>query len=221
MTDRDFHSLEAEDVMKLLETSEQGLSDEEVKNRQQKYGYNVVVTKERFKILKMIIAQFNSFLVLLLVFAGTVSLILSRYPEYEEGLIDGIAIFAIIIINAIIGFFQEYRSEQALEKLKDYFEYKAKVIRSGVEKLVETKDLVPGDIVLLEEGDQVPADIRLFEIHSLKVSEASLTGESEAVTKNLALVQENASLQQQKNMVFAGSIVVYGRAKCVTFQKFS
>jgi len=208
-----YQSMLVEEVFTELNTSERGLNTKEAEERLVVYGTNIIRTEKRFKIIKMILHQFNNFLVFLLIAAGTISLILSMNSEHSEGLIDAIVIFTVIIINAVIGFIQEYKSDQALEKLKDYFKYNSTVLRDGIETLVETNQLVPGDIILLEVGDRIPADVRLFEIKNLKIDEAMLTGESEAVLKKHVLVQKDASIHNQHNMAFMGTTVVYGRGK--------
>ncbi|MHA1200558.1 MAG: HAD-IC family P-type ATPase, partial [Candidatus Heimdallarchaeaceae archaeon] len=193
-----WHSLKIGKVYKMLETDEKGLFEHDVKSRRERYGPNKITISDRFKILKMIVSQFTNFLVILLIVAGTISLILGLVGAGEDAgtseIIDAIAIFAIVIINAIIGFVQDYRSNQALEKLKEYFEQEIVVLREGKEQIVQSADLVPGDIVRLEMGDKIPADCRLITANNFKVDEASLTGESSSVTKNLELVPEEARI---------------------------
>ncbi|MHA1302868.1 MAG: cation-translocating P-type ATPase [Candidatus Heimdallarchaeaceae archaeon] len=212
-------SLEKDEVFKRLSTSEKGLTEEEVQERLLRYGENKIIIKERFKILKMIIEQFQNFLVLLLVVAGAISLGIGIYyskpGHLATEIYDAIAIYAIVFINATIGFIQDYRSNQALEKLKEYFEQDVVVLRNGKEKIVPSSLLVPGDIVLVEAGDKIPADCRIIDLINLKVDEAPLTGESSSITKNLELVKESARVHERKNMVFMGTTCVYGRAKLV------
>ncbi|MHA1352794.1 MAG: cation-translocating P-type ATPase, partial [Candidatus Heimdallarchaeaceae archaeon] len=214
-----WHALKKEEVFKRLNTSENGLSSEEVSKRHEIYGLNKIVIKERFKILKMIIEQFQDFLVLLLVVAGTISLGVgisySSPGNISTEIYDAIAIFAIVLLNASIGFVQDYKSNQALEKLKEYFEQDVVTIRNGKEFIVPSSDLVPGDIIIIEAGDKIPADCRILELNNLKIDEAPLTGESKSITKSLDLVDKDARIHDRKNMVFMGTTCVYGRAKLV------
>ncbi|MHA1515934.1 MAG: cation-translocating P-type ATPase [Candidatus Heimdallarchaeaceae archaeon] len=214
-----WHSMKIKEIYKKLETSDKGLEETEVVSKFQIYGPNKLTITERFKILKMIIEQFTGFLVILLAVAGFISLGigLSKYFKGEEAeeIIDAIAIFAIIIINAIIGFVQNFRSNQALEKLKEYFDQEVVVIRAGKEEIIHSCDLVPGDIVILEVGDKIPADCRLISANNFKIDEAPLTGESSSITKNLELVTEEARLHDRKNKIYSGTTCVYGRAQAV------
>ena len=214
-----WHNMEIKDVYKKLNTEEMGLSGQEVDARLLEYGQNKLTIEDRFKVLKMIIEQFTGFLVVLLIVAGIISLGigLSNYYRFGEGeeIIDAIAIFAIVIINAIIGFVQDYRSNQALEKLKEYFEQDVVTLRDGKEVIIHSSDLVPGDVILLEVGDKVPADCRLIDVNNFKIDEAPLTGESTSITKNLTLVPAEARVHDRKNMIYSGTTCVYGRGRAV------
>ncbi|MCG3216747.1 MAG: HAD-IC family P-type ATPase, partial [Candidatus Heimdallarchaeota archaeon] len=214
-----WHSIKVKDVYKKLNTSEKGLKEQEVISRLLKYGPNKITITERFKVLKMIAEQFTSFLVILLMIAGIVSLGIGLNNYYKLGhgeeIIDAIAIFAIVIINAIIGFVQDFRSNKALDKLKEYFEQDVVVARGGKEMIVHGSDLVPGDIVKLEVGDKIPADCRLITANNFKIDEAPLTGESTSITKNLDIVLAKARLHDRKNMIYSGTTCVYGRGSAV------
>lgn len=214
-----WHSMEINEVFKELHADEKGLSEDDVRLRLEKYGFNKLEITERFKVLKMIIEQFTGFLVVLLIVAGIISLGIgiSNYYQHGEGeeIIDAIAIFAIVIINAIIGFVQDYRSNQALEKLKEYFEQDVVTLRDGKEAIIHSSDLVPGDIILLEVGDKVPADSRLIRVNNFKIDEAPLTGESSAITKNLDIVPADARVHERKNMIYSGTTCVYGRGRAI------
>ncbi|MCE7741925.1 MAG: cation-translocating P-type ATPase [Candidatus Heimdallarchaeota archaeon] len=214
-----WHNMEIKEVYKELQTDEKGLFENDVVSRLERYGPNKLTISDRFKVIKMVINQFTSFLVILLIIAGTISLIIGLVGAGEEGgtseIIDAIAIFTIVIINAIIGFVQDYRSNQALAKLKEYFEQEVVVLREGKEKIVHSAELVPGDIVRLEVGDKIPADCRLTIANNFKVDEASLTGESSSVTKNTELVPEEARIHDKKNMIFSGTTCVYGRGEAI------
>jgi Ca2+-transporting ATPase len=214
-----WHNMPIKNVYEKLQTDEKGLWDHDVISRLQMYGPNKLTIIERFKVLKMILEQFTSFLVILLIIAGIISLGIGLNNLYRHGegaeIIDAIAIFAIVVINAIIGFVQDYRSNQALEKLKEYFEQDVVVIREGKEIIIHSSDLVPGDILNLEVGDKIPADCRLITANNFKIDEAPLTGESTAITKNVELAEKDARLHDRKNMIYSGTTCVYGRAKAI------
>ena len=214
-----WHNMPIKKVYDKLQTDEKGLWEKDIVSRLQMYGPNKLTITERFKVLKMIIEQFTSFLVILLIVAGIISLGIGLNNLYKHGegaeIIDAIAIFAIVVINAIIGFVQDYRSNQALEKLKEYFEQDVVVIREGKEIIIHSSDLVPGDIVNLEVGDKIPADCRLITANNFKIDEAPLTGESTAITKNIEVVAEDARIHDRKNMIYSGTTCVYGRAKAI------
>ena len=132
-----------------------------------------------------------------------------------ETFVDGIAIGAIVILNAIIGFIQEYRSEKAIEALKKLTTPKARVIREAKELQIPAREIVPGDIILLEAGDRIPADGRLLEVVNLSMDESVLTGESNPVNKNTDTLPQDSSIADRKNMVFTGTNVVNGRGKAI------
>ena len=179
-----------------------GLSLSEVQKRLLQFGLNEIATKKDYTILKIFIGQFTSFLVIVLAIAGAISIGISEY-------VDGIAIFAIIIINAIIGFIQEYKAENAVKALKKMVVQTVIVIRDGQEKKIPIEHLVPGDLVLLFEGDKVPADLEIIESSSLKVDESILTGESIPAHKS-----PNTKNQESKeSKLFKGTIVVAGKTK--------
>ncbi|MEJ2281571.1 MAG: HAD-IC family P-type ATPase, partial [Candidatus Bathyarchaeota archaeon] len=132
-----------------------------------------------------------------------------------EAFVDGVTIGAIVILNSIVGFVQEYRSERAFEALNKLTTSTARVVRENKEMKIPARELVPGDILLFESGDRIPADARLLEVADLTVDESVLTGESNAVSKNTAIVSEDTSIGDRKNMVFTGTYIVNGRAKAI------
>jgi len=180
----------------------EGLSTKEAQKRLLKYGYNEVEVKKNFTALKIIISQFTSFLVVILIISGIVSVVLGET-------IDGIAIFAIVILNAIIGFIQEYKAENAVAALKKMIVPIAIVIRDNEEKEISIKELVPGDIVILSEGDKIPADLEVIESFSLRADESILTGESISVRKNET---------KDYNKLFKGTLIVSGRGKALVLK---
>tara|TARA_Y100000310_G_scaffold335391_1_gene417336 strand:- start:9792 stop:12467 length:2676 start_codon:yes stop_codon:yes gene_type:complete len=207
-------------VLKNVKSSSKGITKEDASKRLEEFGPNILKGKKKISAIKIFINQFKNIVVGILIVALIISIIV---PIYENGLahisyfefIDAIVIFIIIVLNAIMGFIQEFRAEKAIEALNKMASLKAKVIRSGKETVIEASDIVPGDIILLDVGDKVPADSRIIEEVNLKIQEAMLTGESQAVSKNEKIVSKDAVLADRKNMVFSGTIVTMGRAKCV------
>ncbi len=179
-----------------------GLSDKQAQKLLTQYGFNEIVCKPRQTPLQIFLTQFTSLLVVLLIIASVASLFLGD-------LLDGIFILLIVILNGILGFIQEYKAEKTIAALKQMTVATVRVIRGGTEQKIDSKLLVPGDLVMLEEGDKIPADCELLESLHLEANEASLTGESMAVEKN--------TYEEEKKHVFLGTIVAKGRAKaCVT-----
>ncbi|MCW4051474.1 MAG: cation-transporting P-type ATPase [Candidatus Bathyarchaeota archaeon] len=213
MEKKDWHASEVEDVMTALETSRQGITDEEAAKRLEIYGPNELKEEKKKQWYHLLWEQFTSILVIVLIIAAIVSGYLAIMED--EPLTDAIVILIIVVMNAILGFVQEYRAEQAVEALKAMVSPHVLVLRGGKEESIDSKDLVPGDIVLLEAGSRVPADSRLIEAANLEVDEAALTGESMPVSKRLIPVAVDAGIGDQKNMVFMGTVVTNGRAVAV------
>jgi len=205
--DEKWHTKDTDDILKKLSTSIQGLDEKEAELRLKKYGFNEFIEKRRITPLLIFLRQFKSFLIIILLVATLISILIGR-------VIDATVIFALVLINAILGFVQEYRAEKSMQTLKGLVVPKAKVIRDGQEKEILARKLVPGDIILLEEGDRIPADARLLETLDLKVDESSLTGESTPVTKRETVLND-VQLAERTNMTFMSTLVVYGRAKAV------
>ncbi|MBI2584168.1 MAG: calcium-translocating P-type ATPase, PMCA-type [Candidatus Aenigmarchaeota archaeon] len=187
-----------QELMKELSTSERGLTGSDAQKRLKIYGKNEITEKKRVNALLILISQFKSILIVLLIFAAL-------FSAFIENFIDSAVILAIVFLNAVVGFRQEYKAENALAALKKLAAPHALVVRDGKHRQVDTSELVPGDVVLLEEGSRVPADMRLLSVVNLKVNEASLTGESEDVEKKA----EDSS--------FSGTVVTYGRATGVVY----
>ncbi len=204
----DYYALEADEVLKLLESSKDGLSKSEAKKRLKEYGYNELEKGKRTTWFTIFINQFKNALLILLIFAGVLSLFLGEK-------IESTAIFAIVIINSILGFIQEYRAEKAMEALQKISAPTARVIRGGEHVKIPAREIVPGDILLLEAGDIVAADSRLIELSSLQIDEASLTGESVPSKKLTAAFKLGTSVADQENVAFMGTVVTYGKGKSV------
>ncbi len=206
------YSLSYEALFKQFQTTEQGLSDEEATARLKKYGANKLTEKKGISPLQIYLNQFKSILILILIAAALLTFLVYFFGERSTAdLIEGGLILAIVLMITILGFVQEYRAEKAIEALKKLLAFKAKVVRAGTEKEIETVNLVPGDVVILEEGDKIPADIRLFDVASLQTSEASLTGESTPISKSSDSLTDNLQIADQKNMVFSGTAITSGR----------
>ena len=196
-------------ILREFQTTEKGLSDNEVRNRKDIFGDNALKEKKRKGILKVFLNQFKDLLVGILIVAGIISII-------TDNVESTLVIFIVIFLNAIIGTVQYFKAEQSLEALKSLTATKCKVIRDGMKQEILSKDIVPGDILFLEAGDLIAADGRIIENHSLQVNESSLTGESLAVEKNAEVLSDDEiPLSDRKNMVFGGTLVTYGRAIAV------
>ena len=194
-----------EEILKEFYTSEKGLTKDQVENSKKLYGVNELQENEKEKAWVIFLSQFKDFLVIILIIAGIISMMTGNIEST-------IVIFAVIIMNAILGTVQHLKAESSLESLKNLSSPKAKVMREGVKIEIPSKEIVAGDIIYLEAGDIVPADGRVIESFSLMVNESSLTGESESVDKYSEIISEkNIPLGDQKNMVFSGSFVTYGR----------
>lgn len=200
------HALAVEQLSETFDTHLQtGLSKLEAQNRLEKFGLNELVERPRPGFIKMLLDQFNNFLVIILIVAAVISLLLGE-------IVDASAIMAIVVLNAILGVVQESKAEQALAALKKMTAPNASVLRDGHRITIPANELVPGDVVYLEAGNYVPADIRLVETVNLKIEEASLTGESVPVNKDARVVLDREiPLGDRKNSAFMGTVVSYGR----------
>ncbi|MGD9130060.1 MAG: cation-translocating P-type ATPase [Candidatus Bathyarchaeota archaeon] len=204
----EWHSLKKEKLLKSLKATEEGLSTEEAERRLQEFGPNELVMKKGVSPLEIFFGQFKDIFVAMLLFAIIVSVAINE-------LVDAATIATIVFLNAIVGFIQEYRSEKAMEAMKKLTAPKARVLRNGKEIVIPSRDVVPGDIVLLEAGDRIPADARLLNVVDLKTDEAILTGESTAVSKQDEVLNEKTAVADRKNSVFMATHITYGRGKAV------
>lgn len=210
-----FYNQTIKEISTHLKTSESdGLSSEEAKRRLEEYGYNQLDSKKNKSFLIKFIAQFKSFMILVLLIAAIVSGVVGVMDG--EGLIDTYVILGILILNAFVGAYQERKAETSLEALKNLTAPVAKVFRNGEVIDIPTIELVPGDIVVLETGALIPADLRLIESVNLKIQESSMTGESVPVEKQTEpLSENNIALGDRTNMAFASGMVTYGRGRGV------
>ncbi len=211
----EFYKKDVSELAGELKTSvESGLSSAEVLERLKQYGYNQLETKGKKSFLSMFFFQFKSFMIIVLLVAAAISGVVGVMED--EGLIDTFVILGILVVNALIGAIQEKKAESSLEALKELAAPLSRVLRDGAVTEVNTRDLVPGDIVILETGGLVPADIRLTEAVNLKIQESSLTGESVPVSKiTQTLEGEDIALGDRKNMAFSSGMVTYGRGRGV------
>ncbi|GAA0818253.1 cation-translocating P-type ATPase [Clostridium tertium] len=204
-----FFSKHHEEVLKNFNVSKSGLSENQIKENLDKFGYNQLTEKQKQTIMQVFLSQFKDLLVIILIIAAIIS---AATGNLESTLV----IFAVIILNSILGTVQHFKAEASLDSLKALSSPSAKVYRNGKKVEVQSKEIVPGDILILEAGDMVAADGRIIENFSLQVNESSLTGESESVNKFIDIIEkEEIALGDQKNMVFSGSLVTYGRALVV------
>jgi sodium/potassium-transporting ATPase subunit alpha len=209
------HNLSKEEVLQSLITSEKGLSEEDARRRLHEYGLNEITEVRKKPLYLRLLLQFTHFLAVLLWIASALSF-LSEYLHPGEGMLTlGIAIIAVIFINAVFTFIQEYRAEKALEALKKLLPFYVNVLRDGKEKEIHAREVVPGDIIMLSEGDKIPADARLIETSELKVSNAPLTGESELMLRNEELF--DGEFIESPNIAFAGTTVVSGSGRAAVF----
>jgi len=209
MENNAWHSIDTEQVLKHLQSDpHRGLTPDEVSLRQGKFGYNELKKEEKVSPLALFLNQFKNLLIIILLIAIVLSFAVGE-------VLDAAMIGAIVILSALLGFIQEYKAEQALETLKKMLSPTITVLRNGKEEETPSRNLVPGDIMLLEAGDKIPADARLLEVRSLNCDEAALTGESVPVRKATSALPQDIPVSDRKNIVFAGTIVTYGRGKAI------
>ena len=194
-----------------------GLTDEQVISNREKYGRNELKSKKKKNILQKFLEQFKDFMIIVLIIAAIVSGAVGIAEG--EGITDTIIILIVVIVNAIIGVMQENKAEKSLEALQKLSDHASKVIRNGKMEVVPSKDLVPGDIVVLETGDYIPADLRLIEAVNLKSQESALTGESVPVEKETNVINEKeVGIGDRINMAFSSSLITYGRGKGIVVE---
>ncbi len=203
-----FHSIKEEQLLKQLKTSEAGLNEHEALLRLQKYGKNEIRKTRKLNALKIFLSQLTSFLIIVLLIAVIISFLLKHW-------LDASVIFVVIILNSFFGFFQEYRAEKTIDNLKQFLVPKAKVLRENKIMEIDSREIVPGDILILEEGDKIMADSRIISSEILGVNEAALTGESVPVDKKAGILKIEVILAERTNMLFQGTEIVRGRCRAV------
>lgn len=200
------HSLSIDEVFEKLASKEDGLQD--IESRLKEYGFNEIPEKKGSHPVVIFLKQFHSILIYVLIVASIISYIFKHF-------LDVYVIVSVILINATMGYIQEYRAEQAIKALKKMMVPTAKVLRNGELLLINSRELVPGDIIILEEGDRVPADARLITVTKLRTIEAALTGESIPISKDIKILAKKTPLADRKNMVWSGTFVVSGYARAI------
>ena len=212
-----WYNLTIDDTLKNLEVdSNGGLSEDEVQKRYEKYGRNELKAKPKKSLVQKFIDQFKDFMIIVLIIAAIVSGIVGI--QQGEGMADTFIILIVTIVNAIIGVAQENKAEKSLEALQKLSSHVAKVVRDGKLMVVQSAELVPGDVVSLDTGDFIPADLRIIESANLKVQESALTGESVPVDKSTDPIEEEVGIGDRKNMLFSSSLITYGRGKGVVVE---
>ena len=200
-----WYQMTGSEVLEKMNTTTDGLSSEQAEKRLEEHGRNVLAEGKKKSVFQVFLGQFADLLVIILIIAALISM-------FSGNIESTIVIFAVILMNAVLGTVQHVKAEKSLESLKSLSSPSAKVIRDGIKIEIDSKDVVPGDIVVLEAGDLVVADGRIIRNYSLQVNESSLTGESTNVDKNDETISDEVPLGDRANMVFSGSLVTYGRA---------
>ncbi len=218
MEEKHWFQKETQEVESQLETNlETGLTEKQIQQKREKYGYNELQATKKKTLLQRFIDQFKDFSIIVLIIAAIISGIVGI--SEGEGMTDTIIILIVVIVNAIIGVAQEAKAEKSLEALQKLSDHVAKVVRDGQMQVIASKELVPGDVVVLDTGDYIPADLRIVEAINLKSQESSLTGESVPVEKTEKAIQDpDTGIGDRINMLFSSSFVTYGRGKGIVVE---
>ena len=206
-----WHSQKPEEIYKTLNSSITGLTNKEAQKRIEKYGPNELPKEKKAGILEIFLSQFKSTIIYIMIAACAFSFFLEEY-------VDGFAIIIIILLDVILGTYQEYKAGKEAESLQNLIKVQVRVLRDNKEELIDSEGLVPGDIVLLESGNKISADLRIIECSNLTINESILTGESVAASKNNHILKEKLSIVERTNMAYAGTSVTTGRATCIVVE---
>jgi len=198
-----WYSIGSKEIFEILKTSEGGLLEKEIISRRQRYGPNVIDGKKQKTAWSIFLSQFKSPLIFILVIAAVIALFLKEFS-------DAIVIIMAITVNTLLGFYQEYKAEKSLDKLKEYLQEKIRVIRHGQEIEIDVKELVVGDMVHIVSGNRIPADLRIIKEKNLNIDESILTGESLPVKKHSSVISGLVPVSERKNMLFGGTLAVQG-----------
>ncbi|WP_133716436.1 cation-translocating P-type ATPase [Methylocaldum gracile] len=210
-----WHSQPVDRILQELKTEAEGLSADEARRRLEEYGPNEIRKGREISPLRILLAQFNDFLIYLLLAAAILSVGVGFLPGSEPEYTEAILILVIVLANGLFGFVQDYRAERAMQSLRELSTPQARVLRDGTKITVPATELAPGDVIVIDQGNRIPADARMLESHSLETMEASLTGESATVPKEAEPVDEDTPLAQRSNMLFMNTDAVRGRGKAV------
>ena len=208
-----WHRFDLEQTYDRLSTGPLGLDEASARTRLEKHGPNELVRKAGVSPFRILLGQFAEPLVVILIAAAVISVSVALVRGTTEEYLDAAVIGVIIDLNSLLGFSNEYRAERAIEALKAMAAPRARVVRGGRPSVIPAREIVPGDVVLLTEGDKVPADLRLTEVASLRINEAALTGESQAVSKGTDAMHGDVLVADRRNMAFLGTIVESGRGR--------
>ena len=205
----EYYRASVQEVMRMLDVSRYGLTDYDVRLRHKQYGYNELKESDKKNIVQVFLEQFEDFLVLILIMATVISMFLGDFKS-------SIVIIIVILLNALLGTVQHVKAEKSLNSLKQLAAPVSKVVRNGQVVQIPSREVIVGDILVLEAGDYISADGRLIENHRLQINESSLTGESLAINKVVEIIdEEELALGDKKNMIFSGSFVTSGRGQAV------
>ncbi|MEA2070219.1 MAG: HAD-IC family P-type ATPase, partial [Asgard group archaeon] len=199
-----------EEIYSELDSQFEGLSQEQAEKRLEKYGLNTIETEEKIKPLQLFFSQFKDLLVIILLVAGLVNAIIGLVEMNMESIIDVLAITFVVLLNAFLGFYQEYSAEKAIKALQSLSQNEVIIVRNKHKQKIESEYVVPGDIIQLEAGNTVVADIRLIQGYEIRVNESILTGESVTVRKKATILPENTPLADRNNMLYKGTTIVNG-----------
>lgn len=206
-----WHQMESSKIIEKLDSDINGLKNNEAIKRLAKYGLNELPKKKRDSIIKIFLSEFFDPIIFMLMISIIFSFLVGE-------VVDALAIIFIILVDSIIGTFQEWKANKSAEALQNLIRVKIKVLRNGIEKDIDSTNLVIGDIVLIEPGNKISADLRIIESKNLTIDEAILTGESINSIKDAEIINKEASITERKNMLYAGTSVITGRAKCIVVE---
>lgn len=210
-----WHDRELEDIYEEKDSSSDGLSQEDAEERLETVGENAIQSGEEISPVQILISQFQDFLIYLLIGAALISIGVGFLPGHSPEYTDAALIFLILIANGIFGFVQDFKAEKSIKALKDLSTPDATVLRDGEKREIDSREVVPGDIIFIEQGDAIPADARIIESQSLETDESALTGESANVSKESKVLEEDTALAERKNMIFRNTTAVKGRGKAL------
>ena len=211
----DEHKITLEEFYERVGSPKKGLSSKDADERRAKYGYNILEAKKNAPLIVQFLKEFTNFFALLLIVGACLAFFAEHLSPGEGNMYIGIALIAVVILNAIFTFIQKYQSEKIMESFKKMMPDEIDVLRDGRRIKISAKNIVPGDVIFLSEGDKIPADARLIEQNVLKVDHSSLTGESEPQLRKLEFTHEN--ILESRNMVFSGTLVQSGNGKAVVY----